>query len=110
MEQSVEHPGRVSLLLLVLAAGVWALSLTAGGAWLASSGVLADSAAGRLGERASGMLAVAGGQLVFLCCVADRVFPRASRRLRWLMELVMCGGMLAASVGVFVALAWWLLG
>ncbi|MFT5422601.1 MAG: hypothetical protein ACI89L_000366 [Phycisphaerales bacterium] len=110
MEQSVDHPGRVSLLPLVLAAGVWALSLTAGGAWLASSDVLGDSPAGRLGGGASGMLAMAGGQLVFLCCVADRVFPRASRRLRWSMELVMCGGMIAAFVGVLVALVWWLLG
>jgi len=46
-----------------------------------------------------GLTAVAGGHLVFMCLVADRVFPLASRRLVWWSEL-------SVSAAVFAGLGW----
>lgn len=46
-----------------------------------------------------GLTAVAAGLLVFMCLVADRLFPRASRRVVWWGEIAMC-------VVLFAGLAW----
>lgn len=98
---------RISLLLLAVVAGVWAVSLTSGGIWVFFWDGIADEGPARLGRRALGLLAAAGGQLVFLCCVADRIYPGASQRLRWTLELVTCGGMGSALVGMLFAGLWW---
>ena len=42
-----------------------------------------------------GMTAVAGGHLVFMCLVADRLFPLASKRVVWWAELSTCAVMFA---------------
>ncbi|MFG0305979.1 MAG: hypothetical protein ACF8Q5_07160 [Phycisphaerales bacterium JB040] len=110
----MESTRRVWLVLLVAVAGAWSVSLVAGGAWLMGwDGLLAggeEPAPVRLGRRSVGALGVAGGQLVFLCLVADRVFPGASRRLRWCLELLLCGGVLGALLGVVAGVVWWGLG
>lgn len=99
---------RVTLVLLVVAASPWALTLTVGGLWLVVNGLPGAEGAGKLAVRSAGLAALAGGQIVFLCCVADRVFPRASRRIRSWVELVMCGALLTsvlAMCGALVVLA-----
>lgn len=107
----MESTRRVWLVLLVVVAGVWSVSLAAGGAWvLGWDGLLSggtETAPVRLGRKSLGALGLAGGQLVFLCLVADRVFPGASRRLRWCLELMLCGGVLGALLGVAAAFVWW---
>lgn len=94
----------VSLGLVLLAALPWSAALTVVGLWVwfspASDGPMARPGVA-LGV---GCAAFAGGQLVFLACVADRVFPRATRRMtvpvEGLMALVFVGGLMAASVGM----------
>ena len=88
----------VSLGLVLLAALPWSAALTVVGLWAWFSPARPGVALG------VGCAAFAGGQLVFLACVADRVFPRATRRMtvpvEGLMALVFVGGLMAASVGM----------
>jgi uncharacterized membrane protein len=71
----------VSLGLVLLAAVPWSMALTVVGLWAAfsrpSRGLLSDPVT----ALAVGCSAVACGQLVFMVCVSDRVFPRATRRI-----------------------------
>lgn len=74
----------MSLGVLLLVTLPWALSLSVLGLWLmrpAGSvglpGVLGDPDV----AMGVGLSSFASGQIVFLMCVCDRVFPRASRRL-----------------------------
>lgn len=94
----------VSLGLVLLAALPWSAALTVVGLWAWFSPA-PDGPMARPGVAAGvGFAAFAGGQLVFLACVADRLFPRAARRMtvpvEGLMALVFVGGLVAASVGV----------
>lgn len=89
---------RVSLSLLALAAVPWASLLTLAGLWL----LLASSDHAALGpwpRVVAGVTAISAGLLVFMCLVADRVFPRASR-------LVVASAEMAASAIVFMGVAW----
>lgn len=101
-------PGRrwLSLGLLLAAVTPWSAALTVVGLWSVfsppASGVMSVS----LVAGGVGCAALAGGQLVFLVCVAGRAFPRADRRLtvpaESLLVLLMAGGLLAASGGIFL--------
>lgn len=53
----------------------------------------------------AGVAAIASGQLVFMLCVCDRVFPRASRAVSGLGEAIAGVTLLAALGGAAVALA-----
>lgn len=71
--------------------GLWILEV--GGPWLGLSPP----------QRAAGGLAgLAAGSIVFTCCLADRLFPLASRRVVWGAEILSCGTLLIA-LGVLVA-------
>ncbi|MEL7474334.1 MAG: hypothetical protein AAGK04_13530 [Planctomycetota bacterium] len=87
--------GRLALL---LAATLWASLLSIAGAWLwldaASRWPVAE-----IPCRVAGLTAGASGQLVFMCLVADRVFPDAPRGLVRAIEAIM-------GVGVFAGALW----
>ena len=97
-------PRGLSLSLVIASATAWAVGWMVLGLWLvvASPAVLHSgmgSVSIPLSLRFSGgFTAVCAGQLVFLLLVADRVFPRASRRVVWPIEL-------AVSAGLFLGLA-----
>ncbi len=89
---------RVSLSLLALAATPWAALLVMAGLWLLM--VASDHAAlGPWPRVVGGVTAVAAGLLVFMCLVADRAFPRASRAVVASVEM-------ASSAIVFLGVAW----
>ena len=89
---------RLSLVLLVVAATTWAALLVIGGLLLIFEAPdLAPILS--LPSLVAGVTAIAGGQLVFTSCVADRVFPKASRMIVSCTEI-------AASIVVFVGLSW----
>lgn len=106
---------RLSLAILAVVATLWAAGLVVLGVWLlvlAPSTVRIASASIQLDSilRAMGALAtISAGQLVFLCLVADRLFPAASRRVVWPVELASCaalllgiGGLVAGLIGTLV--------
>jgi len=101
---------RLSLAILSLVATLWAVGLVVLGIWLialAPSTVYLASATIELGPvlRAMGALAtISAGQLVFLCLVADRLFPKASRRVVWSVELASCGTLLLGIGGLAAGL------
>ena len=76
----------MSLTLLGVAATTWALVMVVGGLWLMSRGIgvwhLPSSAA-----FVGSMFWIASGELLFMCLVADRWFPRTSRVLIWPLEI-----------------------
>ena len=80
--------------MLTLAASFWACSLAVFGLLLVSEGV-ADwistvTGLHRVVWRSLGVSLFTGGQFVFMFMVADRIFPRAGRRLMvWCCELTM---------------------
>ncbi len=89
---------RVSLSVLALVATPWAGLLTMAGLWLL---LIASDHAG-LGpwpRMVGGVTAVGAGMLVFMCLVADRIFPRASRAVVASVEMVV-------SAVVFLGVAW----
>lgn len=65
---------------LILTALPWAVALTVAGLWLALAGWKVVPAA-RAACVVGGAFWIVSGQLLFMCLVADRLFPRASRRL-----------------------------
>lgn len=71
---------------LVLTATPWALALSVGGLWLALSGWEVLPAA-RAACVVGGAFWIVSGQLLFMCLVADRLFPRASQRLVGPLEI-----------------------
>ncbi|MGP1272272.1 MAG: hypothetical protein ACTS22_02965 [Phycisphaerales bacterium] len=116
MRQPVLSPSpllvrRLSLSVLTVAASFWACSLAVFGLMLMSQGIAEwISTMTKLGVgvwRALGLALFTGGQFVFMFMVADRMFPRAGRRLAvWCCELAMIGigvgaFMVALSMAVF---------
>lgn len=101
---SVRIPRSASLILLVLVATPWAVVLAAYGLSL-----LLDASPSLPGFRpaglAGGVTVFAAGQLVFSACVADRLFPRASRGLVWWMEIVTCGLLFAGCAFLMLSVA-----
>lgn len=79
----------MSLGVLLAVAVPWALALSVLGLWLIFSsggGALGGVFSDRRVVVGVGISSLACGQLVFMLCVCDRVFPRASRRLVMLGE------------------------
>lgn len=95
---------RVSLSMVIALATAWAAGWMVLGLWLiVASPAMLHSGMGSVSIPAAlrwsgGFTAICAGQLVFLLLVADRVFPRASRRVVWPVELTV-------SAGLFVGLA-----
>jgi hypothetical protein len=90
----------LSLALVYLTASAWSISLGVLGLWLIvedHQGVLAD----RWLSLSAGMAALSGAQIVFLLCIADRVFPRANKIVSGTLE----GGLGAIFLGSVVVLA-----
>ncbi len=83
--------------MLILTATPWAAALTVTGLWLAFTGWKVLPGA-RIACVIGGAFWVVSGQLLFMCLVADRLFPRASRRLVGASEI----GLSAAVVGLFL--------
>lgn len=94
----------LSLGLVLIAALPWSVALTALGlrAMLATPG--AGPFSGGWFGTGAGLAAFGAGQLVFMVCVSDRVFPRADRRLTASAECAMAVlfvvGLVAASCGL----------
>ncbi|MFI4898289.1 MAG: hypothetical protein ACIARR_10740 [Phycisphaerales bacterium JB059] len=84
----------VSLGLVASLALPWAGALVVAGLWVLISGGtwLGLSPTQRV---AAGVSGVAAGSLVFTFCVADRLFPGASRGVVWAAEVFTCLTMLA---------------
>lgn len=79
----------LSLATLAAIATPWAGAMTLAGLWLLAGGPEAERIP--QGFRfVLGMTAIAAGQLVFMCLVADRVFPLADRRAVWWVEVFTC--------------------
>jgi hypothetical protein len=97
--------GRLARWILFWAGGLWGGSLVMTGLWLALSppGQWPISA-GPVACRVAGVSVMAMGLFVFMCLVADRVFPGMGRRFGWRVEFVMIG---IAVVGLPVSI--WLL-
>ncbi|MEM1329223.1 MAG: hypothetical protein AAGG07_01550 [Planctomycetota bacterium] len=87
-----------SLSLVVLTATPWAAVMIVGGLWVLLSPDASRALAPIL-RFALGVTGIAAGQLVFLCLVADRVFPMAHRRMVWWFEIF-------SSMIVFGGFAW----
>ncbi len=84
----------VSLGLLASLALPWSAALVVAGLWvLMSGGMLLGLSP--IQQIAAGLSGVAAGSLVFTFCVADRLFPGASRGVVWAAEVVSCLTMLA---------------
>lgn len=94
----------LSLPLVVTSATAWAAGWMVLGLWLLF--VAPAVLAGGVGSVSlppslrvvAGLTAICAGQLVFLSLVADRLFPLASRRIVWPVEL-------AIAAGLFVGIA-----
>ncbi|MEZ6244214.1 MAG: hypothetical protein R3B57_14360 [Phycisphaerales bacterium] len=95
-----------SLSLLALVAIPWGAALVIGGLWILEVGGpwLGLSPAQR---GAGGVAGLAAGSLVFTYCLADRLFPLASRRVVWAAEIFTCSSLL---IGLGVLVACWALG
>lgn len=75
----------VSLTLLALSAGVWCVTIGVLGLWLIGEqhrGVLSNPVV----SICAGLACLCGAQLVFLECVADRVFPSPHGGIRTLIR------------------------
>ncbi len=89
---------RTNLAVLFALGTLWAALLVVGGLLLPSILRRAWPAAGP-SAALLGLTVVAAGQYVFLTVVADRLFPRASRRLVAGMEVAL-GAVMVALAGV----------
>lgn len=87
---------RLSLALVLIAAIPWSSLLLVAGLWVL---IEMQFDIGRWPRWVAGLTAILAGLLVFMCLVADRVFPRASRTLVGSVEAVV-------SVGVILGLLW----
>ena len=88
-----------SLTILSLVATPWAAAMTLAGLWLLASAGRGDSGLSPVTRFVLGITALAAGQLVFMCLVADRLFPEANRRVVWWLEVFTC-------VVLFGGVAW----
>ncbi len=95
-----------SAALVVATAMPWAVLMVVGGIWLLTRGTAAVIAltlrepGSMLGVvQVGGVFWLAAGQLLFMSLVADRLFPRASRRLVAPFEIV-------TTVVLFSCVAW----
>lgn len=90
--------------LVIAAALPWALSLGVLGLWI----LLSNHPTGVLSRPgfaiSAGISALAGAQLVFLMCIADRVFPRVPMRLARSVETGL-GAILVGGTVVLSAVA-----
>lgn len=83
-------------MVVILALG-WSMALGVFGLWLLfgnEAGISAGAAAWTGGSSASvrvsgGIVSLIGSQVVFLLCIADRVYPRAHPRMTRTIELVL---------------------
>ncbi|GJM19025.1 MAG: hypothetical protein DHS20C14_12380 [Phycisphaeraceae bacterium] len=96
---------RLSLTLVVALGLAWSLLLALGGAWVLGTGHALWGESWAPLTRSAGAAGMLGGTLVFLTCVADRVYPSASRRLVLLAEVPVCV-FLFVGIGVVVWSAW----
>ncbi|MFG0326115.1 MAG: hypothetical protein ACF8SC_02445 [Phycisphaerales bacterium JB037] len=83
---------RLSLTMVVLSALPWAVGWLVLGLWLLLTLTRPDESLGlfipgsiRL---AAALTAIGAGQLVFMCFIADRVFPEAHRGVVWSFEIM----------------------
>lgn len=94
----------LSMTLVIVAALPWAVSLGVLGLWI----LLSDHPTGVLSRSgfsvSAGISALAGAQLVFLMCIADRVFPRVPKRLARSVETGL-GAILLSGTVVLSAVA-----
>jgi len=101
----------LSRLLLVISALPWAAGWVMLGTWLliqpagsagsdAEGAVLPDVTRWTLG-----VTSIAAGQLVFMCFVADRVFPGAARTPVWVTEIGTCAVLFIGVLGLIGQLA-----
>lgn len=90
----------ISLSFIILAALPWSLTLGFLGVWMLDhrhEGLLGSWAIATSG----GIAALCGGQLVFLFCIVDRVYPQANRVMTRTIE----GGLGAIFLGTTLVLA-----
>jgi hypothetical protein len=86
----------VSLMLLLASALPWATGWTLVGFWLLAAGGEAPSMLGvrvdlpPLVRWSAGLTALCAGQLIFLCFIADRVYPWAHQRMVAAVEVTLC--------------------
>ncbi|MBL8760661.1 MAG: hypothetical protein JNL50_05095 [Phycisphaerae bacterium] len=79
---------RLGAALRAAAATAWAGTLLLTGLWIAMNGPTRWPVPREL-CLVGGLSLLAGGQFLFLVLVADRVFPRASSRVVWAVEVVL---------------------
>jgi len=101
---SVSTPGTPTLAraALLLCATVWAASLVVLGSWFWLEGPMTWPVAA-VPCRVAGLTLTGAGQLIFLCFVADRVFPHAPRRVVTAIEGLTVGAVLSGSLWLLVA-------
>ena len=92
----------MSLTLLTLAATIWAGAMVVGGLWLLAQGPARWPLVPPVAPRLGGVILLAAGQFLFMYLVADRWFPRASRRMVWPLEI-------AATLILVLGVAWFVL-
>ncbi|MEO0483011.1 MAG: hypothetical protein AAF138_05265 [Planctomycetota bacterium] len=90
--------------MLPLCATLWAASLAVLGSWFWLEGPSAWPVAAEL-CRVAGWTISAAGQLVFLCLVADRLFPNAPRRVVLAIEGVTALAVVIGMIWLLVAAA-----
>jgi len=90
--------------MLLTGAGMFLLSLnTRLGGWTASGWLSATSAL----RSGIAVAAIAGGQFIFMALVADRLFPRASKRVVIVAELAALAAFVLGLARVAVWLGGW---
>jgi hypothetical protein len=86
MDGPVNFARRASLIVRVVAATAWAGVMVLSGLWIV---FILPEQLPRVNptlSAAAGLAIAAGGQFVFMILVADRVYPRASRRITGVAE------------------------
>ncbi len=103
---------RATRLLVVLSATPWAAGWTVLGLWIllvAPSSVQIGSfeytMPGML-RFTAGLTSLAAGQLVFMCFVCDRLFPRAHRPAVWTAQLTASGAIILGAVALCFQVLW----
>lgn len=81
----------------------WSFSLVLGGFWALVRGWSHWSGMGGA-LVAAGVAAVAAGHVVFLSCVAERIFPRANPNVVLWMEMISCATFFVASIACLFVL------